>query len=75
MLNITLSLLIAGVFSLISAYVVAEVYKYLYKVMLNLIAFIPKFAIPVAVRHRQEAQQEAEPTTKGSKPGINLDEI
>jgi len=75
MLNLTLGLLIAGVFSLISAYVVAEVYKYLYKVMLNLIAFIPKFAIPVAVRHRQEAQQEAEPATKNSKPGINLDEL
>jgi len=46
---------IAGSFILlISFYIYKEIYIYLLKLVTNLISFIPKFAIPLAIRKRDE---------------------
>lgn len=72
--------LIASVMSFVLLsffYIYKEVYCYLIKVISALIAFLPKFAIPIALRHRNETaviSQPSQPDTK-PRPSVNLDEL
>lgn len=52
--NSTLLFLGNSLAVLVITYLFVEIYKYLYQLILNLIEFLPKFGIPVAVRHRNE---------------------
>ncbi len=52
--KISLFYLVSAIGFLIVAYVVVEIYKYFYMLVHILIRFLPKFALPIAVRHRQE---------------------
>ena len=46
---------IAGAFLLLIAfYIYKEIYNYILKLVTNLISFLPKFAIPLAIRKREE---------------------
>ena len=57
-MDVTLRLAIGGMAAafvvLITYYAIREVYMYGLKITMNLLAFIPKFAIPFAIRNRQE---------------------
>jgi hypothetical protein len=57
-MDVTLRLAIGGMAAafvvLIAYYAIREIYMYGLKITMNLLAFIPKFAIPVAIRNRQE---------------------
>ena len=35
-------------------YILVEIYKYAIKLIVNIIKFLPKFAIPLAIRNRTE---------------------
>ncbi len=46
---------IAGSFLLLIAfYIYKEIYNYILKLVTNLISFLPKFAIPLAIRKKDE---------------------
>jgi len=45
---------VASFFLLISFYLYKEVYDYILKLATNLLAFLPKFAIPLAIKKREE---------------------
>ena len=46
---------IAGSFLLLIAfYIYKEIYNYMLNLLTNLISFLPKFALPIAIRKREE---------------------
>ena len=47
-------MIIGSVLFLIGAYIFRDVYNYALKLVKSLINFLPKFAIPLAIRHRNE---------------------
>jgi hypothetical protein len=57
-IEITLRLAIGGMAAsfviLLAYYAIREVYMYALQIVMNLVAFIPKFAIPFSIRNRQE---------------------
>jgi hypothetical protein len=43
---------------LIFTYVIVEIYKYFYKLILTIINFLPKFGIPLAIRHKYDNSKQ-----------------
>lgn len=63
---------------LIVFYLYKEVYSYLFKLATNLIKFLPVFAFPLAIRHREETKKADLNTPKVNakpQPSINMDEL
>ena len=54
-IKIGIIVMLSSLAALIASYVYTEVYKYSLKLVTNLINFMPKFAIPVAIRKRTES--------------------
>ncbi len=54
-IKIGIIVMLSSLVALIASYVYNEVYKYSLKLVTNLINFMPKFAIPVAIRKRTES--------------------
>lgn len=50
--SIALNFLVMSVYTLIFTYVLIEIYKYVYKLVVTFIEFLPKFGIPFAIRHK-----------------------
>ena len=53
-MKISIGIMIVSPIILIGTYVLREVYFYGYKLTVNLINFLPKLAIPLAIRKRNE---------------------
>jgi len=53
-MKMSIGIMIASSIVLIGTYVLREVYFYAYKLTVNLINFLPKLAIPLAIRKRSE---------------------
>ena len=53
-MKMSVGIMIVSPIILIAVYVAREVYFYVYKLVVNLIKFLPKFAIPLAIRKRNE---------------------
>ncbi|MFT5055562.1 MAG: hypothetical protein ACI80H_000264 [Pseudoalteromonas distincta] len=54
-IKIGILVMLSSLVALMASYVYTEVYKYSLKLVTNLINFMPKFAIPVAIRKRTES--------------------
>ena len=52
------SMVVFSFIVLIAFYIYKEIYNYLIKLITNLIAFLPKFGIPLAIRKRDENRQQ-----------------
>jgi hypothetical protein len=72
---LALDFLIMSLHTLIFTYVFIEVYKYAYKLVLNIIEFLPKFGIPFAIRHKYDNAKPVEMPEEKNNNKIDFNDI